>query len=152
MHFSSCFHENFRWFFVFRTWKNFFSKMLNYISPLFVEIEIWKFGVIFAILQGIICQSFSLFAFVIREKERFFWEGPRLMDHPVSVYLHLSSRRNIPKKRRNWSYIILIIFHYFYWQGPLKEYFAFIVEYESIKFVWIDGLFRRHCFSDSSFD
>ena len=79
--------------FVFRTWKKKFSKMLNYISPSFVEIEIWKFGVIFAILQGIICQSFSLFAFVIREKERFFWEGPRLMDHPVSVALDLNKKK-----------------------------------------------------------
>ncbi len=89
MHFCSCFRANSRWFFVFTTWKEKLSKMLTYISSLFVEIKMWKFRIIFAVFEEIISQSFSLFTFIIRKKEHFFWEGPRLMDNPLCVFLFL---------------------------------------------------------------
>jgi hypothetical protein len=59
------------------------SKMLTYISSLFVGIEIWKFRVTCIYMQEIRCPSLSIFGFVIREKKQFFWEGPRLLAHPL---------------------------------------------------------------------
>jgi len=63
--------------------ENKISRMLVYTSPLFVRIESWKFRIIFAMLQGIRYQSLSILEFTIRESEQFFWEVPRLLDHPV---------------------------------------------------------------------
>ena len=66
-----------------RPGENKISKMLVYTSPLFVKIESWKFRILFAMLQEIRYQSLSILEFTVGENEQFFWEGPRLMDHPL---------------------------------------------------------------------
>jgi hypothetical protein len=55
-----------------------------FLNRMYLVVEKWNFGITFTWLRWIRYQSLSTFECTIRENEQFFWEGPRLLAHPLS--------------------------------------------------------------------